>query len=89
MTGALEEVLGGRQDESARCGRAQLDLRRGGACPPPLGDWSLADSACLRFDPDPPGSAARGQGPILNRGVVGAVVRGKALKPDLSSFPAL
>ena len=44
--------------------RAQLDL--GGPRPPPPGDQNLADSACLRFDPDPPGSAARGQGPILN-----------------------
>lgn len=39
---------------------------RGGPRPPPPGDQSLADSACLRFDLDPPGSAARGQGPILN-----------------------
>ena len=87
MTGALEEVLGGGQDEGARCGRAQLDLA-GGPRPPPPCDRSLADSACL-FDPDPPGSAASGQGPILNRGVVGTVVRGKALESDPSSFPAL
>lgn len=46
--------------------RAQLDLGRGGPRPPPPGEQSLADSACLRFDLDPPGSAARGQGPILN-----------------------
>lgn len=45
--------------------RAQLDLA-GGPRPPPPGEQSLADSACLRFDLDPPGSAARGQGPILN-----------------------
>lgn len=43
----------------------------GGACYPPSGDQSLADGACLRWDLGPPGSAARGLGPILNREVVG------------------
>lgn len=66
MTGALEEVLGGRRDEGARCGRAQGSAGPGGPSSPSSSDQSLADSACLRFDPDPPGSAARGQGPILN-----------------------
>lgn len=60
MTGAQEEALGSRGTRVLGVADPQAQLDLGGPHEPRSDDQGLADSACLRWGPSPPGSAARG-----------------------------